>query len=110
MGHIGGTTVDEFERICFKHKIPGILGPVLFQAQLDLRRSLHQGELHMVEDTQASIAKDQAVVHIPDVPDEEVVWFVRTSLKLMDQICSLMDTTIKHKAGDNGLPIGLPRN
>ena len=36
------------------------------------------------------------------------LWFVRISLKLMDQICSLVDTTIRHKAGDKGLPIGLP--
>ena len=26
----------------------------------------------------------------------------------MDQICLLMETTIKHKAGERGLPIGLP--
>ena len=26
----------------------------------------------------------------------------------MDQICSLMETTMRHKAGDSGLPIGLP--
>ena len=38
------------------------------------------------------------------------LWFLRVSLKLLDQIFSLMDTTIKHKAGDKGLPIGLPRN
>ena len=27
----------------------------------------------------------------------------------MDQICSLMDTTMRQSAGDSGLPIGLPR-
>ena len=27
---------------------------------------------------------------------------------MMDQICSLMETTIRHKAGDRGLPMGLP--
>ena len=31
-------------------------------------------------------------------------------LKLMDQICSLMETTMRHKAGDRGLPMGLPRS
>ena len=44
--------------------------------------------------TEASIAKDQAVVHAPGVSD---------------QVCSLTDT-IKHQADDKGLPIGLPRN
>ena len=38
------------------------------------------------------------------------LWLDRNCLKLMDQICSLMDTTMRHRAGDNGLPIGLPRH
>ena len=38
------------------------------------------------------------------------LWFVRISLKFMDQICLLMDTTMRHRAGYKGLPIGLPRN
>ena len=38
------------------------------------------------------------------------LWLERICLKLMDQICSLMETTMRHKAGDNGLPIVLPRH
>ena len=32
----------------------------------------------------------------------------RSCLKLMDQICSLMETTMRQRAGESGLPIGLP--
>ena len=31
-------------------------------------------------------------------------------LKLMDQICSLMETTMRQSAGESGLPMGLPRH
>ena len=59
--------------------------------------------------TQASIAKDQAVVHIPDAPDEEVV--VRENLFEVDGPVLFADGRHhQHKAGDKGLPIGLHRN
>ena len=35
---------------------------------------------------------------------------LRICLKLMDQICSLMETTTRQRAGESGLPIGLPRH
>ena len=37
-------------------------------------------------------------------------WLLRICLKLMDQICSLMETTTRHSAGESGLPMGLPRH
>ena len=39
---------------------------------------------------------------------EEVV--VGEILKLMDQVCSLMETIMRHRAGDRELPMGLPRS
>jgi hypothetical protein len=50
----------------------------------------------------ARVTKDESIVHVADVFDEKVC------LKLMDQICSLMETTMRQSAGDSGLPIGLP--
>ena len=41
------------------------------------------------------------------MPNERL-WFVRVSLKLMDQFCSLIHS-MRHSAGDSGLPMGLPR-
>ena len=87
MGHFGGTTINEFEGICFKHNtyIPGILGLVLFRAN---RFSVYAVEAFRKENfirgkiTQAMVSKDQAVVHAANVSDEEVV--VRESLFKID--------------------------
>ena len=37
-------------------------------------------------------------------------WFDRIWRKVLDQICSLMETTIRQRAGERGLPMGLPRH
>ena len=37
-------------------------------------------------------------------------WFDRSWRKVLDQICSLMETTIRQRAGERGLPMGLPRH
>ena len=55
------------------------------------------------------VSEDQSIVDIPNVTDEQVVIAVKDALKLMGQTCSLMETTIRHSAGDKGLPTGLPR-
>ena len=58
---------------------------------------------------EARVAKNESVVHIADVFDEEMMVGKELSwLKLMDQICSLMETTMRQRAGESGLPIGLP--
>ena len=82
MGHIGGTTVDEFERICFKHTSPEFLARFCFKhTRLSVEAFIKENFIWW-KITQASIAKDQAVVHIWDVPDEEVV--VRENLFEID--------------------------
>ena len=49
------------------------------------------------------------LIHIADVFDEGMMVGKELSwLKLMDQICSLMETTMRQRAGESGLPIGLP--
>ena len=57
---------------------------------------------------ETDISKDESVVDVSNMFDEQVV-LERICLKLMDQICSLMEITIQQSAGDKGLPIGLPR-
>ena len=54
------------------------------------------------------VAKNQPVIDIPNVTYEQIVVSQRF-MKLMNQICSLMETAMRHRAGESGLPIGLPR-
>ena len=73
MGHIGGTTVDEFERICFKHEAQELLVRFGFKQLAYHIEAIIEEDFIWWEITKATMAKNQAVVHIPDVADEEVV-------------------------------------
>ena len=72
-GHIGGTTVNEFEGICFQHKSQEILVRFCFEhnwfsVEAFIKDNFIRGKI-----TKATVCKDQTVVHVANVSDEEVV-------------------------------------
>ena len=73
MRHIGGTRVDEFERVCFKHEAQELLVRFGFKHNWLSIQAIIEEDFIWWEITKATISKNQAVVHIPDVSDEEVV-------------------------------------
>ena len=104
MGHIGGATVDEFERICFEHEAQELLVRLGFKHNWLAIEAIIEEDVKWWEITKVMVAKNQAVVHIPDVADEEVM-VCETLFEINGPICSLMDTTMRHSAGDKGLPM-----
>ena len=109
MRNVGWATVDQFEWLGFKHEAREFLVWFRIQHNWTTIETIIQEDLVRMQLLKTFVSEDQSIVDIPNVTDEQVVIAVKDALKLMGQTCSLMETTIRHSAGDKGLPIGLPR-
>ena len=108
MRNVGWATVDQFEWLGFKHEAQEFLVWFRFQHNWTTIETIIPEDLVRMQLLKTFVSEDQSIVEITNVTDEQVV-IARGLLKLMDQICSLTETNIRHRAGHKGLPIGLPR-
>ena len=98
--------IDQFERFGFQHKAQKFL------VRFSLRYGGFAVEAIVKEDfvwcqvCETCVTKDQPVVHIPDVANEKVV--VGEDLFEVDGPNLFTKTTMRQRAGDRGLPMGLP--
>ena len=102
LGDVGGSIVNQLKRSCFEHETKEFLVGFSFKGDRLSIETFVQKDFIWWQVLKARVTKDESIVHVADVFDEKVC------LKLMDQICSLMETTMRQSAGDSGLPIGLP--
>ena len=73
MGDVGGTKVDEFEWIGFKHETQELLIRFRFQHDEFPIEAFVQEDFIRWKVTKAGVSQDQAIVDIPNVSDKEVV-------------------------------------
>ena len=111
MRDIGRSLIDQLEWFGFQHEAKEFLVWFSFKNDGFAIETIIEEYFIGSKISKLSVTKNQAVVNVADMSDEEVM----VGEKLVesdgpDQICSLMGTTIKHNAGERGLPIGLPRH
>ena len=103
--------VDEFQRLGFKHETKKLLVRFHFQDDgLSIEAFLKKDFIGW-KLLEARVAKDESVVHIADVFDEEMMVgkeLVEVDGPNLSTDGNNHEALMRQKAGESGLPIGLP--
>ena len=106
MRDVGWTLIDHFQRLGFDHESQKFL--VRFSLQNDgfSIKTIVKKDFIRRHFCKAFVTKDQTIVNITDVPNEQMVVGYDVA---KGSGPNLLETTMRHNAGERGLPMGLPR-
>ena len=71
MGNVGWSLVNQFQRLCFEHKAQKLLIRFGFQDDGFSIEAVIKENFIWCQVKKTLVTEDQAIVHIPDVTDEE---------------------------------------